>query len=340
MAFQEKAAAARARDGLAQSTRSQVFSAVDAASSRFKSVSRICKDKKRSDDNESGNSPSCIMTVSDSKASIDATGCCNDSSDESIGSMLLAERAVIKGICKIESIDVVQLEAAMADKDKKPKLYKFFCAFRVPSTVLPLNSSRLPLKNILYFIDDDAVACEDSSIGRLVLLHLRLNTRTLLEDVVTTFNVAHCSPNALSNTKGGRVSRLMLVHINLIGNDQMDETDQSAVDPAGPMVNDFSAHAEEDSLSDLSLLYPIDHEPHCDIKAAAGQLQKTPFANGLAGDKRPSLVKLLVGTRTSSTDLFLQYSLNVSGRSRLSSVLTPSPLQLVCATTRKNNRTF
>lgn len=257
-AFKYKVAAAKARNGPARSTRSQLFSADDATSSSSKSVGRLREDKKGCDEKDNDNSTSCIMTVSDSKASIDATGLCDDASDGSIASTTLAERAVIKGIGKIEAIDTDWLEVALTEKDNKPKLYKLSRAWCVPSTALHLNSGRLALKNIRYVAADDSMACADLFIGHPVLLHLRVDTRSLLEDRAATLDGTDCSLDALPRTKSGRVSRRMLAHINRVGNDKMNETDQPTADSARRKVNYFSARAEDDPLPGPSLLDPID----------------------------------------------------------------------------------
>lgn len=121
--FKDRLVAAKAKDGLARSTRSQTSSIGDAASSTSMSVGRLRQDKAKA--NMDDESPSCIMTVSDSKASVDVTGRRDDGSDEIIASTVLAERAVIKGIGKIEAIDPISLEVALTKKDEQPKLYTF-----------------------------------------------------------------------------------------------------------------------------------------------------------------------------------------------------------------------
>lgn len=87
----------------------------------------------------------------------------------------------------------------------------------------------------------------------------------------------------------------MFARINSVGNDEMDKTDQPAVDPAGPKVNYFSARAEENLLPAPDLLGLIDQEQHDDMKAAVSNLQMAVFENGLAEDKRPLLARLLAG---------------------------------------------
>lgn len=104
----------------------------------------------------------------------------------------------------------------------------------MPSTVLHLHSGRLAFKNIRFLIADDAVSCEDLLIGRPVLRHLRVDTRTLLEDRVRTVDGTDCSTDFVGTSTGGRVSRLMLARLSRVEDDHVDlPTD---IDPTSPKV--------------------------------------------------------------------------------------------------------
>lgn len=76
--YRDDITAAKASDGPSRSTRSQTASAT-------KSVNRVHKDNTQSDD-----SPSCRMTVSDVRTSLDVIGRCDDGSDENIANSELA----------------------------------------------------------------------------------------------------------------------------------------------------------------------------------------------------------------------------------------------------------
>ena len=290
-AYKDNLAAKRASDGPARSTRSQASSAGDAASSSTRNVGRLRQETGES--NDDSDTPSCIMTVTDLKSTLDFIGRCDDGSDENLATPPVAERAALKGIGEIQAIDTVRLQVALSQKDEEPRMYAFSRAWSVPTTVLNLSSGRLALKNLRFLIPDDAVASEDMLIGRPVLRHLRVDTKTLLEERVSSLDGTDCSPDLLPKANGGHVSRLMLARLNRVNNDEVDTP--PTADPTRPKVNYFSARAEEDPLPDPSLLDPIDEEQHEDIKTAVDDLRKQAFENGLASDRRPMLGKLLSG---------------------------------------------
>ena len=91
----------------------------------------------------------------------------------------------------------------------------------MPATVLILNSGRLALKNIHYLFPDDAMTTEDLLIVRPVLRHLRVDTKTLLEDRIKSVDGTDCSPDRLP-ADGGHVSRLMVACLSRLKNNQMD----------------------------------------------------------------------------------------------------------------------
>ena len=100
----------------------------------------------------------------------------------------LDEREVLNDIGKFEMIETVSLEVALTKTEEKFKKYAFSRAWCVPATVLHLNSGSLALNNIRFLVAEGMVACEDFLIGRPVLLYLRADTRTLLEDRVETLD--------------------------------------------------------------------------------------------------------------------------------------------------------
>lgn len=284
-AFQDRVATSKARDVPHSSTRSQKSSTGDAASSSSRSVNRLRQDSKEYDD-----TPSCIITLSDVVNQLETKGRCDDGSDENIASPQVAERVAIMGIGKIESIKTVILEVALTKKDTTPHCYEFSRSWSVPATVLDLNSGRLVLKNVRYLVPDYATPTEDLLIGRPVLRHLRVDTKTLLEDRIKSLDGTDCSPNRLP-VDGGHVSRLMVARLNRISNDQMDMT-TGPPDPSRPKVNYFSARAEEDPIPDPSLLDPVDEDQHADIKTAVADMQEVTHKNCLPDEKLQSLAKL------------------------------------------------
>lgn len=117
-----------------------------------------------------------------------------DSSYESLASKELTEKAVLKGIGKLEAIPTVSIKVALSKKSETAE----FCFSRpgtVPSTVLHLSSGRLALKNIKFIVadDDGTVLCEDLLIEHPVLKHLRVGTKTLLETKICSLSEPNCS---------------------------------------------------------------------------------------------------------------------------------------------------
>lgn len=153
---------------------------------------------------------------------------------------------------------------------------------------------------------DGATTCEDLLNGLCVLRHLLVDTKTLLEDRLESFDGIDCSPDLLQRkTTGGHVSRIMVTRLNRVANDQVDNTGQTNIppklDPARPKVSYYRARFEEDPLPDPSLLDPIDSEQHNEINAAMEGMQKASFYARLQSGKSPVLTILLSDHR----DIFL-----------------------------------
>lgn len=137
-------------------------------------------------------SPSCRMTISDVKSSLDVIGRCDEGSDENIANPTVAEQAVLKGMGSLRNIDTVQLKVALKKKEESA-VYMFSHSCTVPRTVLHLSPGKLALKNISFLVPDDQVESEEVLIGLPVLRHLRVDKNTLLEDNVDAMNGIHCS---------------------------------------------------------------------------------------------------------------------------------------------------
>ena len=269
--FREELAAQKASDGPSKSTRGQKAEAAAAA----KSVGRLKDGKSNADGNN--DNPSCRMTVQDIRTSLDIIGRCDDGSDETLASKEVAEKATLQGIGKLESIETVRLEVALKKEGQKAT-FPFSRAWTVPTTVLHLSSGRLALKNIKFLVadDDDALACEDLLIGLPVLKHLRVDTKTLLEDNIKTLDGTDCSLTDQVRDKTGKLGRLMSARFN--GQDNFNEPPPSN----RPKVNYNTARNEEDPFPDPSLLDPIDADQHEDICKAVDNLEKTAREKGLA----------------------------------------------------------
>lgn len=279
-------AAEKARDGPSKSTRSQT--AEPAAAIKF--VKRL------QDGSESGkanfDSPACRMTLKASTASHDLTGRCDDGSDESIVAPSVAEKAVLKGVGYMETIDKVCLEVALKKEESKPALYTFSRAWTVPSTILHLFAGQLALKNIRYLVADDALTCKDLLIGLPVLRHLRIDTRTLLENNIANLDGTNCSLADSRSTTKGNLGRLMTAMLNR----QVDRnvSKSSNAPPNRPRVHYNSARNEEEPFPDPSLLDPVDADQHEEIKSVAETMVESAKKNGLSDERHNELKKTVL----------------------------------------------
>lgn len=98
------------------STRSKTFSGDDAAFSSQRTVGYLQKDTEKGSVQDS--SPSCTGNISDGMAPLKAASRCDDGSNKIIASSELAERAIIKGIQKVETISAVHFEIDLTKQDK------------------------------------------------------------------------------------------------------------------------------------------------------------------------------------------------------------------------------
>lgn len=288
--YEINSVAAKARDGPARSTISQASSASDAVSSSGRTAGRIQRPTIESDDG--GDSPSCTMTLSAGIASVQAIGRCDDGSNISVASPTLAETSAIKGIGKIEAIEKVSVEVPLTKKGELPQEYNCSRAWFVPITVPHLNAGQLALKNIKFLVADYDVNCEDILIGRPVLHHLRVDTKTLLEDNIPALDGTDCSSiEQTVQTNGGKVSRIMMARLNHVENSHEDTPPK--VSTVRPKVNYYAARAEEDPFPNPFLLDSIDSDQHDDIMAEVREAEKKAFDYGLPRDERPRLEKIL-----------------------------------------------
>lgn len=147
----------------------------------------------------------------------------------------------------------------------------------MPSTVLHLSSGRLALKNIRYLVpdDDNAMVCEDVLIGLPVLKHLRVDTKTLLEDNIKNLDGTDCSLTDHPKMQMGKLGRLMTARLNR----QYDG--ESPPTATRPKVNYVTARTEEHPFPDPSLLDPIDTDQHDDICKAIEDIKENANQNGL-----------------------------------------------------------
>lgn len=91
----------------------------------------------------------------------------------------------------------------------------------VPRTTLHLASGHLSLVNITYLVADDCLECEYLLIGRPVLLHLKVDSRPLLENKCATQDGTDYSHivNPKVSKNGVKVNRIMVARLNRIQNE-------------------------------------------------------------------------------------------------------------------------
>ena len=233
------------------------------------------------------NTPSCPITVSDGRASHQATGRCDGGSDASIVSPRLAERAALQGIRKIHAINPVRLNVALKSGEE-PQSFSFSRSWTSPRTVFHLSSGQLALSNVTFPVADDDLAREDLVIGLPVLQNLQVDTRSLLENNRAALDGVDCTdvgnPTIL---QGGAVSRIMIARLNRIREEEFKTPDDGKSDR--PRVNFYAARSEEDPFPDSSLLDLFDEDQHEDIRSAVQALVQFAKDNGLPQDSATEL---------------------------------------------------
>lgn len=160
----------------------------------------------------------------------------------------LAEKSALQGIGKIPVISPVHLRVTLRRGDHAQS-FSFSRTWTAPSTVLHLRSCQLALLKLAFQIKDDDLECEDLFIGRPVLHHLKVDTKTLLESNRSVLDGAYCSEvgNPTTETEDENVHRLMGTRANHI-----QQNDQTRMDL--PRVNCYTARTERDPFPDPPLL--------------------------------------------------------------------------------------
>lgn len=111
----------------------------------------------------------------------------------------------------------------------------------------------MALVNVLVFVVDDETACEDLLVGLVVLHHLDIDFRTLLEQKWTKPDGTDCASIEGTFEKGpvGRLGRLMMSRLKI--------EDASATpnhDPHCPQENYNDVQAQDDPFPDHFVLQP------------------------------------------------------------------------------------
>ena len=181
--------------------------------------------------------PSCAVTVFEGEKFLGAIGCAEDGSEKTIISPTLTKKTVLNGIGKIKAILPINLCVALKKGDI-PQDFSFSRSWTVPKTVLHLSSDQLALKHVTFLVLDDDLANEDLLIGLPVLEHVKVDTRTLLEQNRAQFDGSDCSQvgNLTIDSSRGAVSRIMIARMNR-GSKNPDNGPEDTVQPQRPRAN-------------------------------------------------------------------------------------------------------
>lgn len=243
----EAEAAVKAKDGPSKSTRAQKADQAKAADAkpttgRLKVPTLL-------------DGPSIKMEFAEDTASVDCVGRCDDGSDDSLIAPHFAEQAVLEGIGKMKKIPTVEVSVALKKGDEA-QAFKFSRTWTVPRTVLNLPSGKLAVLNVSFLVADDDLACENALIGHPVLEHMKVDTKTLLDENRERLDGIDCGSvgNPTRATTGGYVSRLMGARYN--GEIDKPASCQPTIDASRPKVNYFESRNEEDPFPDPALLDP------------------------------------------------------------------------------------
>lgn len=146
--------------------------------------------------------------------------------------------------------------------------------------MLHLASGKLAVLNISFLVSDDDLTTSGILIGRPILQHLRVDTKTLLESNRTTLDGTDCASvgNPTVPGKAGSVSTIMTSRANDV------EDHIKPQDPGRPRVNYFTSRKEVDPFPDSSLLDPVKREQGPDIDAAIAEQLDIASKNGLTGN--------------------------------------------------------
>ena len=215
-------------------------------------------------------SPECDVTIQDGLAIMQVSGQCDDGSDDSLASPIIADNAVTAGIGTMTKIEPVTLQVALK-KDSAAQSFQFSRKWSVPRLTLHLASGKLAVLNISFLVADDDLASQGILIGRPVLQHLKVDTRTLLEENRAALDGTDCATvgNPTEGARGGYVSMIMNARANNVRNPLQDHL--------RPRINFFGSRNDEDPFPNpnlLDLIQPNGDETNAAIEDMLNDLKK------------------------------------------------------------------
>lgn len=219
--------------------------------------------------------PSMKIRVEDGGEFVDTVGRTDDGRHESIVSPGLAERAVLNSIVKMTKVENLSLQVALKEVDKV-QLSSFSGAWAPPCIFLHLGSCLLALTNVRFLVSDADLLAEKILIGAPNLLHLGVDTKTMLKCDRTRIDRSDYSVTDHRKSLGS-ISRLMIERRNrVIGNTENAEKAQARVDY-------FKPRRDENPFLGDSLLDPIDAEQHNEVVAEIKSMVERAAVAGLEG---------------------------------------------------------
>ena len=216
------------------------------------------------------------VVIEDELASMQVCGQVDDGSDDSLASPSVVHKAVLEGIGRLSKIKPVTFNLALS-KNSEPEAFTFSRAWLVSRTILHLSSGRLAATNISYLVADEELTATDLIIGRPILEHMRVDTKTLIEERREGLDNIDCSTvgNPTLPARGGRISAMMLARINRVQYGQMEAEDKR------PRIDYFESRSERDPFPDPSLLDKVDEDQEQAVTDAIDGMLQQAAEHGL-----------------------------------------------------------
>lgn len=228
-------------------------------------------------------SPSCTIVLHDEDTSIQCQGRCDDGSDESLISPRIAEAATLQGIGKLRSIKPIVVQVALKEKDKA-QTFSFSRQWTVPRLTLQLSAGPLALLNVQLLVADDDLADEDILIGRPVLAHLGVDSRSILEQRRATLDETDCSHLQRHIGAKSKIGRLLIARLKRTrgsdANDEYDSSSKSSKTTPRPSSSYFANRSEPDPFPNPHLLDLPDKDHKANIELALENLLEDALTRG------------------------------------------------------------
>lgn len=199
---------------------------------------------------------------------------------------------MLQGIGRLINIEPISLSVALKSGDEAQS-FRFSRTWTCPRTVLHLSAGPLALLNIRYLIPDDDLACSDLLIGQPVLYHLKIDTKTLLEQNRSQLDGTDCvDAHPDKFTAVGQIGRLMR---DLYNATTPVSQNVNLPDSARPRVNYFDARAENDAFPIPSLIDVADSNQEHGVRTSLEEAIDIAKSDGISEEFVPELRTLVLG---------------------------------------------